>query len=429
MPEKSWRKGKWITWGGRGFWAVTDQALFALSNFAMNILLARWLVPEDYGAFAVAFTLFLLIGALHTGILTEPMQVFGPGKHKERFGNYLYVLVKGHAAFGFLGSVLFALAAITLWYFTESPLTFALGGLAFALPFILFQWLLRKATYVLLTPILAAKAGMLYMVLMFSGLFGLHHIEIIGSATALIVMGLASLISGLWLAWKLHAHRSAEDPEGLQRLAMEDHWRYGRWAMMTGMLGWVPGNIVYLLLPVWHGLEMAAVLRALNNLIMPVLQIKIALFALLLPVLVRLRQSDYPRMLRMARNVGLVFTLAAVGYWVLIGLFGSTVVDFLYVSHYTSYANLLWALGVVPVIAVWMGAATALLRAMERPALIMRAHAIAAIISITMGVAVVWIFGLAGAITLLLLIQAIKALVLWSSIFSQKQGPIKSLPS
>ena len=427
MPEKLWRKGKWITWGGRGFWAVTDQALFALSHFALNILLARWLVPEDYGAFAVAFTLFLLIGALHTGILTEPMQVFGPGKHKERFGNYLYVLIKGHAGFGLLGSALFALAAIALWFFTESPLTSALGGLAFALPFILFQWLLRKATYVLLTPILAAKAGMLYMVLMLSGLFGLHHIEIIGSAAALIVMGSASLLSGLWLAWKLHAHRSPEDPEGLQRLAMEDHWRYGRWAMMTGMLGWVPGNIVYLLLPVWHGLEMAAVLRALNNLIMPVLQIKIALFALLLPVLVRLRQSDYPRMLQIARNVALASTLAAIGYWVVIGLFATTVVDFLYAFHYTGYANLIWALGVLPVITIWMGTATVLLRTMERPDLIMRAHLFVAILSIFFGVFIVWVLGLIGGIALLLSVSILKTVLLFLSFSSIKTLSIKEL--
>ena len=395
----------------------------------MNILLARWLVPEDYGAFAVAFTFFLLIGALHTGILTEPMQVFGPGKHKERFGNYLYVLIKGHAAFGLLGSVLFALAAITLWLFTESPLTSALGGLTFALPFILFQWLLRKATYVLLTPILAAKAGILYMVLIFSGLFGLHYIEIIGSATALIVMGLASLLSGLWLLWQLHAHRAPEDPEGLQRLAMEDHWRYGRWAMMTGMLTWVPGNIVFLLLPIWHGLEMGAVLRALNNLIMPIFQINAALFALLLPVLVRVRQSDYRRMLRVARNVALVFTLAAICYWVLIGLFASTVIDFVYASHYTTYANLLWALGAIPVFAVWISAATALLRALERPALIVQAHAIAAIISATIGVVAIWLFGLTGAIILLLIIPASKSVLLWSLVLSHKQDPIKSLSS
>ena len=60
---------------GTGAFAVLDQALFAGSSFSINILLARWLPPVQYGAFALAFFLFLLLGALHTAVLTEPMLV------------------------------------------------------------------------------------------------------------------------------------------------------------------------------------------------------------------------------------------------------------------------------------------------------------------------------------------------------------------
>ena len=37
--------------------ALADQALFAGSNFILNIVLARWLSPNDYGAFGVAFSM------------------------------------------------------------------------------------------------------------------------------------------------------------------------------------------------------------------------------------------------------------------------------------------------------------------------------------------------------------------------------------
>lgn len=33
--------------GGRGMWAVIDQAAFALSNFLISLLLARWLTLEE----------------------------------------------------------------------------------------------------------------------------------------------------------------------------------------------------------------------------------------------------------------------------------------------------------------------------------------------------------------------------------------------
>ena len=408
------RQGKWITWGSRGFWAVTDQALFALSNFALNILLARWLVPEDYGAFAVAYTLFLLLGTIHTGILTEPMQVFGPGKHKDRFGHYLYVLIRGHMAFGLMSSLLFAIAALTLWLFTDSPLTSAIGGLAFALPFILFQWLLRRACYVLMTLELAARAGLFYMALMLVGLFGLYYFDTVASASALLVMGIASLISGLWLLKRLHTQDIPEDSEGLQRIAMEDHWRYGRWAMATGALSWVPGNVVFLLLPVWHGLETTAILRALNNLIMPALQINAALGMLLLPALVQARRFGCIRMMQVIRKATILFTTGAFLYWIMIGFFAEPTMTFLYGSRYSEHASILWFVGLLPVISALGMSAGVFLRAIERPDWVFRSYALTTTLSLTLGVALIWILGLIGAIIAMMLMAMISGIILWT---------------
>jgi len=39
--------GRLSYWTTRGVWAIVDQALFALSNLLLNVLLARWLSPRD----------------------------------------------------------------------------------------------------------------------------------------------------------------------------------------------------------------------------------------------------------------------------------------------------------------------------------------------------------------------------------------------
>ena len=59
----------------------------------------------------------------------------------------------------------------------------------------------------------------------------------------------------------------------------------------VGLLGWVPGNIVVLALPLWHSLNAAATLRVGLILIMPMLQVIAALTILLVPALVRARLS------------------------------------------------------------------------------------------------------------------------------------------
>jgi hypothetical protein len=93
---------RWLT---KGFWAVSDQGLFSLSNFALNLLLARWLVPQDYGAFTVALSVFYLVGTFHGALLTEPMLVFAPSRYKGRFPEYLGALLYGHLGFAILSSL------------------------------------------------------------------------------------------------------------------------------------------------------------------------------------------------------------------------------------------------------------------------------------------------------------------------------------
>lgn len=83
-------------WALRGGWAVVDQGLSSGVNFLVNILLARWLPPKEYGAFAVALSVFYLLAAFHTAVLTEPMMVFGAGKCREHFRKYLGMLLYGH---------------------------------------------------------------------------------------------------------------------------------------------------------------------------------------------------------------------------------------------------------------------------------------------------------------------------------------------
>ena len=58
-------------WTTRGFWAVTDQALFAVSNLVINVLLARWLSPREYGAFVTAFVVLLLVGVAHSSLIVD----------------------------------------------------------------------------------------------------------------------------------------------------------------------------------------------------------------------------------------------------------------------------------------------------------------------------------------------------------------------
>jgi O-antigen/teichoic acid export membrane protein len=369
--------------------------LFATSNFVLNILLARWLTPEEYGAFSTAFAVFLLVGGLHTATLTEPMLVFGPGKYKGRLSEYLGALIYGHLGFAALGSFALLLAGLGLALWGAMSLAAVLLALALAEPFILFLWLMRRACYARLEPHLAVSGGAWYMLLMLAGAYVVYRFGWLSTVTALGVMAVSSLAVSLWLAVRLRVKQPSLQKGELARDSLNNHWRYGRWSVANKGLSWVPHNIFYLLLPIWGGLEASASFKALMNLLMPMLQANSALSVLLLPTLVRAREhSNFGSSVRLAL---VPFVLAPVLYWILLGVFHSPIVSLLYGGRYTEYANLFWLLGLVPVVAAIKEVMSQSLRALERPDWLFWAYAFSAVVAGTLGAWCVYVWGIVGA--------------------------------
>ena len=144
------RPGASLAWlGYKGAWAVTDQGLFALSNFGVSVLLARWLTPDGYGSFAVAFSILLLIGTLQTALLTEPMLVFGPSRYTSRVSAYVGRLSSLHFTMTCSVSVVLLLGLLFLAAFGHPyGMGWTIASLAVATPAILFLWLMRRACYI-----------------------------------------------------------------------------------------------------------------------------------------------------------------------------------------------------------------------------------------------------------------------------------------
>ena len=260
----------WLPWVGKGSLAILDQGLFASSNFLLNVLLARWLAPADYGAFALAYSVFLLLLVFHSAILTGPMLVFGPGKYRERFPEYLGILLRGHFALMLPGAALLAAAAFLLGRLYSPAVERAFLALAIAAPFILLLWLLRRAFYVRLNPGWAAAGGVVYLLILLASALTLRAAGRLTPATGFLAMAAASLITCLLLLVLLRP-TLATDSSAIRAVAA-DHWRYGKWVAAAAGPGWVTDNIYFLVLPAWVGLAEAGALKALLNLAMPALQ-------------------------------------------------------------------------------------------------------------------------------------------------------------
>ena len=389
----------WLISGiSKGGCAILDQALFAGTNFLCNVLLARWLEPAQYGAFAIAYSVFLLLSTFHTSVLTEPMLVFGAGKYADCFPQYLRRLIQGHWLItGIIGVILAVLAFVLRW--CGFPDLFeSLAGLAVASPFILFMWLMRRPFYVRSQPQWSATGGALYLGLMSVGLYVLFAVQRLSVASSLLVMAGASLVVGFWLLTLLRPPslllESHPQPDRLWR----DHWSYGRWATATAVFTWLPSGMLYLLLPAWTGLEGSAVLRAMMNLIMPLLHAHVALSHLLIPLFATsYNENGYGNLSYWVGMALIALSICAICYWVFLLLFREELFVWIYRGRYATHIDLLLLAGVLPLFTGVISVFGSALRAMERQVQVFWCSMASCLVALTLGLWLTVTNGVTGA--------------------------------
>lgn len=398
-------------WLRNGLWALADQGLFSGANFFANVLLAKLLAPAEYGAFTIALTTFLLLGTIHTALLTEPMLVFGPARYRGNMASYLRALLRGHAALsGAFGAMLIA-AGLVCRVFHMPAIGNALLCLAFSQPLVLLLWLMRRACYLEASPRRAAHAGMVYLALVVGGIVVLSRAGQLSVMSSLAVMAAGSLVCAAPIWISLTGRQAEALPRPGRRGIAAVHWEYGRWAAVSAGLGFIPWNIYYYVLPLFTDLAATAALKAMVNMTLPMLQATSALMPLLLPALVRLRGT--PSFARLVQITACWTAAVLTAFWLIAGAFHSLAVREIYRDRYREAAPLLWMLGALPLAAGLSAVYSTALRAEEDPRGVFYATLTAAVISMSLGLLLTARDGVRGAATGMVTYFAISAGILW----------------
>ena len=388
----------WLPWLAKVSLAVADQGVFAVSNFLLNVLLARWLAPADYGAFALAYSVFLFLLIVHNALVTAPMLVFGPGKYRERFAEYLGILLRGHFALMLSGSALLVVAALLLGNIYSVVVERALLALAVAAPFILLLWLLRRAFYARLDPRWAAASGGVYLVILVAGTVVLRSARLLSPSTGFLSMGAASLITSVLLLARLRPTLKTDSPT--IRAVATDHWRYGKWVAAGAGPNWVTDNIYFMVLPAWVGLADAGALKALLNLAQPASQSISALGALLMPILVHDREVEGLGGMKRTMKWSLVlFVSGSAAYMTLLWGARFQIFHFLYGGKFSAYDSwLVLLVGLLPIAQSLPNVVGAALGALERPKLGFWSNIGSGICALLLGVPLAYWLGVRGAL-------------------------------
>lgn len=420
-------------WSSKGFLALLDQGLISGANFIMAILLARELLPEQYGSYALAFETLMLLCVVYGALVLEPMSVFGPSIYRNSLREYFGLLLRAHG-FAVVGMVLvlggsaWILGQLSKGYSLPS----ALWGVTIAAPCILLFWLARRAFYVKLSPRQAVLGAVVYSAVVLGGLLIVSDYGMLSPFVAFLLMATGSAATALVMLARLKPSLGPKTAGWRASEVLRRHWGYGRWALAGALAIWFSRAVFYPLVSIFRGFDDAGALKALMNFYTPVGQAFAAVSLLSLPYAARIHhKGDTGRSRRLVWKLTVIYAGGPALYWLVIILLRHPIVEHLYAGKYLGILGLLPWVGLGSVLRISATAQAVTLRAMHSPSLVFVAYAAASLLAVLIGVPCTWAFGLRGAVVALVLSNGLAFAVMliivhrgsdWVPFIKRRQG-------
>jgi O-antigen/teichoic acid export membrane protein len=385
-------------------YSCADQALAAGANFLANVMLARSQTKEEYGKFALSYSLFTFLAGLHNSAILEPCTVYGSGRYRNRFPEYLRLMVRVNAFVGLLLMLLVLLVCLALSWAAPQYASRPLVGLGITVGVLLSGTFLRRVFYVQRQSWLAAQASLIYFVTLACALWFVAKIHLLNGFTVFLIFALGWVAAGLGLGKKLSLGQPTQSFLESEPDYWREHWKYSKWVLSTTFVFQFAMQGYYWLVAGFLTVKEVADLRATYMLVAPVDQVYIALSFLLLPALATRsasgRQRDFFFFLKL---YGMGVLLATGLFALVVRVAGKPVMHWLYAGKFDDLAPLLYLLALSPIFMGVASAAGAALNAAEKPKLVFYGYLCSGTITFLCGIPLVIRFGLRGAVYGLLL--------------------------
>jgi O-antigen/teichoic acid export membrane protein len=380
-------------------YSIVDQALVVGGGFLVNVALARTETKREYGIFALTYSVFIFLSSLHNAAILEPFTVYGSGRYRERFSEYLRLMVRSNAAIGLLLSGILLLSSLLLWYVAPGLMSGALVGLGLTVGVLLSGIFLRRAFYVQRQSALAALCSLVFFITTACGLWLTLKMHRLDSFSVFLLLAVGWIIAGAALGRRLQFGSPKQHFLKLEPHYWQEHWNYSKWALATAFVFQFTTQGYYWLVGGFLSAREVGDLRAMYLLIAPIEQALIALSYVMAPALAaRYAANRMGSLLSLWKR----FVLAAVGVTVLFALairiLGKPMMHILYAGRYDGLAAYLFVLALLPLV-LWIGNTMNYgLNAVEKPKFVFWAYVCSAAATFLGGIPLVMHFGLWGAV-------------------------------
>jgi O-antigen/teichoic acid export membrane protein len=399
-------------------YSFLDQALAVGANFLVNVMLARTQSKEEYGMFALSYSVFTFLAALHNSAILEPYTVYGSGRYRNRFSEYLRLMVRVNAYLGVLITMLLLLVCLALYWASPQYVSRALLGLGVTVGILLSGLFLRRVFYIQRRPAFAAQASLICFVTVASALWFVARASLLNGFSVFVILALGWIAAGLCLGKKLALGHSAESFLDSEPGYWSEHWKYSKWVFSTAFVFQLTTQGYYWILAGFLTVKDVAGLRAMQMLVAPIDQVFIALSFLVIPALAaRYASKRMGNFLSFTKRYGLAVVSVTALFAFAVRLVGRPVMHWLYAGKFDDLAPMVYILAFLPLtmgIGNVMGSA---LNAAEKPKLVFYAYLCSGTATLLGGIPMVIRFGLPGAVYGLLLSAGVYTAAMASGFF------------
>lgn len=268
-------------WKGRVFFAFADQGLFSATNFALTILFATWLPIEDFGRYVVVWTAALFIEAVQTSLVIDSLPAIASRysrRNRQRIDIAAMWVVVGFSLASSL--VLMGAAAVLAEILPNYAGPFLI--LALINPLQRLYLFFRRLCYIRDRQSAAAAAALAYCAGSFAGVMALTYFQAITVSSVLAISGFGSA-AAIAVVFIMSVGKLGKSRRLNVAWLAAQIWSSSRWLTPAAVISWLLAWGIFPIVAAVSGPAAAGIIRALQNLLTPIVQFNAALNVVILP--------------------------------------------------------------------------------------------------------------------------------------------------
>jgi O-antigen/teichoic acid export membrane protein len=380
-------------------YSFADQALAVGGSFLVNIMLARTQTKEEYGMFALSYSVFIFLSGLYNAAILEPYTVYGSGRYRDRFAEYLRLITRSHVFVCMLLSGILLLPCLVFLWIAPQLVSRALLGLGLTIGVLLSGVFMRRVFYLQREPALAAKSSLVFFLTVACGLWLTAKAHLLDSFSVFLILALGWIAAGAGFGRKLAFGKPKQAFVELEPRYWREHWNYAQWVFATAFVLQFATQGFYWLVAGVLSVEEVAKLRAMYLLIAPMDQVFIAMSYLMLPILASYYARKKMRnLVSLWKRYGLALLGVTASFTLFVRIWGRQMMHFLYAGRFDGLAPLLSTLALLPLLMGLGHTMNDALKAVERPRIVFYAYLCSGSATFLLGIPLVIHFGLRGAV-------------------------------